>query len=51
MLDVPVNNAGVYQPMPLVELTGEEFHREINTNLFGPLLTIRESPRALWARR
>jgi 3-oxoacyl-[acyl-carrier protein] reductase len=40
---VLVNNAGVYQPMPLVELTDEEFHREINTNLFGPLLTIRES--------
>jgi 3-oxoacyl-[acyl-carrier protein] reductase len=42
-LDVLVNNAGVYQPMPLVELTDEEFHREINTNLLGPLLTIRES--------
>src|ERR1700730_9447572 len=42
-LDVLVNNAGVYQPMLLVELTDEEFHREINTNLFGPLLTIRES--------
>jgi 3-oxoacyl-[acyl-carrier protein] reductase len=42
-LDVLVNNAGVYQRMSLVELTVEEFHREINTNLFGPLLTIRES--------
>ena len=42
-LDVLVNNAGVYQPMPLVELAVDEFHREINTNLFGPLLTIRES--------
>ena len=42
-LDVLVNNAGVYQPTPLVELTDEEFHREINTNLLGPLLTIRES--------
>src|SRR5579872_4981022 len=42
-LDILVNNAGVYRPMPLVELTDEEFHREINTNLFGPLLTIRES--------
>src|SRR5579863_2539839 len=29
--------------MPLSELTDQEFHREINTNLFGPLLTIRES--------
>jgi 3-oxoacyl-[acyl-carrier protein] reductase len=42
-LDVLVNNAGVYRPMPLVEFADEEFHREINTNLFGPLLTIRES--------
>ncbi len=49
-LDVLVNNAGVYQPMPLVALTDEEFHREINTNLFGPLLTIRESHSSLlWA--
>jgi 3-oxoacyl-[acyl-carrier protein] reductase len=29
--------------MPLEAMTVEEFHREINTNLFGPLLTIRES--------
>jgi 3-oxoacyl-[acyl-carrier protein] reductase len=42
-LDVLVNNAGVYQTMPLVELTDEEFHREIKTNLFSPLLNIRES--------
>src|ERR1700732_1109258 len=28
-LDVLVNNAGVYRPMFLVELTVEEFHREI----------------------
>ena len=54
-LDVLVNNAGVYQPMPLVELAVDEFHREINTNLFGPLLTIRESlkhfgPDAPWRK-
>jgi 3-oxoacyl-[acyl-carrier protein] reductase len=42
-LDILVNNAGVYRPMPLVELADEEFHREINTNLLGPLLTIVES--------
>jgi 3-oxoacyl-[acyl-carrier protein] reductase len=29
--------------MPLEDLTDEEFHREINTNLLGPLLTIREA--------
>jgi len=42
-LDVLVNNAGVYRPMPLEELTEEEFHREFNTNVLGPLLVIRES--------
>jgi 3-oxoacyl-[acyl-carrier protein] reductase len=44
-LDVLVNNAGVYQAMPIAELTTEEFHRELNVNLLGPLLVIRESLR------
>lgn len=42
-LDILVNNAGVYQAMPIAELTETEFHREININLLGPLLVIRES--------
>lgn len=42
-LDVLVNNAGVYKPMPLTELTEDEFYREFNTNVLGPLLVIRES--------
>jgi 3-oxoacyl-[acyl-carrier protein] reductase len=42
-LNVLVNNAGVYRPMPLEELTEEEFHREFNTNVLGSLLVIRES--------
>jgi 3-oxoacyl-[acyl-carrier protein] reductase len=42
-LDVLVNNAGVYKPMPVEELTEDEFYREINTNVLGPLLAIRES--------
>lgn len=42
-LDILVNNAGVFQAMPVSELTEEEFHREINVNLLGPLLVIRES--------
>lgn len=29
--------------MPLEEVTEEEFHREFNTNVLGPLLMIRES--------
>lgn len=44
-LDVLVNNAGVYQTMPVADLTEDEFHREINVNLLGPLLVIRESLR------
>jgi 3-oxoacyl-[acyl-carrier protein] reductase len=42
-LDILVNNAGVYQPMPISELKEEEFHREMNVNLLGPMLAIRES--------
>lgn len=42
-IDILVNNAGVYQVMPIAELTEEEFHREINVNVLGPLLVIRES--------
>ena len=42
-LDILVNNAGVYKPMPLEELTADEFHRQFNTNVLGPLLVIRES--------
>ncbi|MBL9092655.1 MAG: glucose 1-dehydrogenase [Planctomycetaceae bacterium] len=44
-LDILVNNAGVYQAMPVAELTEDEFHREINVNLLGPMLVIRESLR------
>ena len=42
-LDILVNCAGVYQVMPIVELTLEEFHRELAVNLLGPMLVIRES--------
>jgi 3-oxoacyl-[acyl-carrier protein] reductase len=42
-LDILVNNAGVYAPMPLQAVTEDEFHREFNTNVLGPLLVIRES--------
>lgn len=42
-LDVLVNNAGVYQPMKLENFTEDEFHREFNTNVLGPLTVIRES--------
>ena len=42
-LDVLVNNAGVYSPTPLETVTEDEFHRQIDTNVLGPLLVMRES--------
>ena len=42
-LDVLVNNAGVYRSMPLDQMTEDEFHRELNVNVLGPLLAIKES--------
>ncbi len=42
-VDVLVNNAGVYKFDPIEEVTEQEFHREFNTNVLGPLLTIREA--------
>src|SRR5256885_1401390 len=42
-LDVLVNNAAVYKLGPIEAMTEEEFHREFNTNVLGPLLMIREA--------
>lgn len=42
-LDVLVNNAGVFEFGPLEAVTEAEFHREFNTNVLGPILTIREA--------
>ncbi len=42
-LDIVVNNAGIYRFAPLEEVTEEEFHREYDTNVLGPLLVTREA--------
>ena len=42
-LDVLVNNAGVYQLLPLEEITEEHFHRIFNTNVLGLLLATKEA--------
>ncbi len=42
-LDVLVNNAGVFEFGPLEAVTEAEFHREFNTNVLGPILTIQEA--------
>jgi len=41
--DVLVNNAGVFEFEPLEAVTEAEFHREFNTNVLGPILTIQEA--------
>ncbi len=41
--DVLVNNAGVFQFDALEAVTEAEFHREFDTNVLGPILTIREA--------
>ena len=42
-LDVLVNNAGIYAFEPLEAVTEDEFHREFNTNVLGPILTTQEA--------
>jgi 3-oxoacyl-[acyl-carrier protein] reductase len=41
--DVLVNNAGIYAFDPLEAVTEDEFHREFNTNVLGPILTTQEA--------
>ena len=41
--DVLVNNAGIYAFGPLENVTEDEFHREFNTNVLGPILTTQEA--------
>jgi 3-oxoacyl-[acyl-carrier protein] reductase len=42
-LDILVNNAGVFSFFPIENLQEDEFHRQFDTNVLGPLLTVRES--------
>jgi 3-oxoacyl-[acyl-carrier protein] reductase len=42
-LDILVNNAGVYQFAPLESATEDEFHRQYNTNVLGPILAAQEA--------
>ncbi|HVI30294.1 glucose 1-dehydrogenase [Hansschlegelia sp.] len=42
-LDVLVNNAGVYQFAALEEVTEEQYRRQFDVNVLGPLLATREA--------
>jgi 3-oxoacyl-[acyl-carrier protein] reductase len=41
--NVLVNNAGVFQFDPLEAVSPEEFHRQFNTNVLGPILAAKEA--------
>ncbi len=42
-LDVLVNNAGVYRFGNIEDVTEDEFHRQFNINVLGPILAAREA--------
>jgi 3-oxoacyl-[acyl-carrier protein] reductase len=42
-LDILVNNAGVYAFAPLLDSTGQEFHREFSTNVLGVITATQQA--------
>src|SRR5215510_1225312 len=42
-LDVLVNNAGIYEMLPLESVTEEHFHRHFDLNVLGLILTSQEA--------
>src|SRR5881394_1055363 len=42
-IDLLVNNAGVYEFVPLEEVTEQQFHRMFDTNVLGLLLVTQEA--------
>jgi 3-oxoacyl-[acyl-carrier protein] reductase len=42
-LDILVNNAGVFEFFPVENLSEDEFHRQFNINVLGPLLASQEA--------
>jgi 3-oxoacyl-[acyl-carrier protein] reductase len=44
-LDILINNAGVYEFVPLEKITEEHFHKHFDVNVLGPLLATQEATR------
>jgi 3-oxoacyl-[acyl-carrier protein] reductase len=42
-LDVLVNNAGIYEFLPLEQVTAEHFHKQFDLNVLGLILAIQEA--------
>ena len=50
-IDIVVNNAGVYEFVPLEEVTEQQFHRMFDTNVLGMLLATQEALKHFNAER
>jgi len=50
-IDIVVNNAGVYEFVPLEEVTEQQFHRMFDTNVLGMLLATQEALKHFTAER
>ena len=46
-MDVLVNNAGVYEFVPIGDVSEKHFHRLFDTNVLGPILATREAAKYL----
>lgn len=42
-LDVLVNNAGIYEFLPIEEISNEHFHKQFNLNVLGVILSVQEA--------
>ncbi len=42
-IDILVNNAGIYTPAPLEDITEENFHKQVDLNVLGLLLSTQEA--------
>jgi 3-oxoacyl-[acyl-carrier protein] reductase len=47
-LDILINNAGVYEFLPLESITPEHFHKQFNLNVLGLLRVSQEAAKHLW---
>ena len=50
-IDIVVNNAGVYEFVPLEEVTEQQFHKMFDTNVLGMLLATQEALKHFNRRR
>lgn len=48
-VDVLVNNAGIYEFSPLVEMTAEHFHKQFDLNVLGLLMASKEAVKSFGA--